>query len=61
MKMLAILRTCAIYILFAIGVIAFFAIPEDESPTWVRDIMVSKMIAAASLYAMSRCIRRCEK
>ena len=47
MNRLTVLKIAA-YALFAIGLIALFALPAESSPTWGRDLLTSKLIAVSA-------------
>lgn len=41
-----------IIVFLLLGIMALFAIPDDESATWVFDLIVSKIIAGGCLYVV---------
>ncbi len=49
------------YALFGAGIISLFAMPDEESATWLRDMAVTKLLAAAAFAALALCIRRWER
>lgn len=49
------------YALFGAGMISLFAMPDEESATWLRDMAVTKLLAAAAFAALALCIRRWER
>lgn len=55
------LRTIVMYALFGAGIISLFAMPDEESATWLRDMAVTKLLAAAAFAALALCIRRWER
>ncbi|MBD5369617.1 MAG: hypothetical protein HDR80_00500 [Bacteroides sp.] len=44
-------RTGAVYLLAILGLLLFFAIPEETSEHWMRDILVTKGAAFACMAA----------
>lgn len=48
-----IIRKSILFALFAIAVYALFCTPLDESPTWFRDLLISKMICVAAFASMA--------
>lgn len=48
------LKENAILVLLLLGIMALFAIPDNESPTWIADLLVSKLIAMTCFYAIGK-------
>lgn len=48
-----IIRKSILFALFAIAVYTLFCTPLDESPTWLSDLLISKMICVAAFASMA--------
>lgn len=47
------IKTILVYILLAVGIVALFAIPADDSQAWFTELAITKAVAAVSFYALS--------
>ena len=53
-----IIRVAFLLALFTVGLLSLFAMPMDDSPTWYSDLLLSKGLAAACLWAFGRLYKR---
>lgn len=52
------LRASILIALFMAGIVALFIIPENDSPTWWSELIITKTICVICFYILARLIRR---
>lgn len=49
-----IIKKVAVFALFALAIVCLFAIPADDSANWLTEVLITKAIAFACIYAAYR-------
>lgn len=60
-KTKSLLRIIVLFALLGFSMVALYAIPTDDNPAWLREVVLSKALAIAGFYATIRLYKRWSK